>query len=91
MTDNAGMTAPDDHPAEKPPASSGRASLNNSWILTAAGGVIGAYFLVSGALTMRDKHGNGVFALLMAVIVLAVGAVAWMLVRQYRAERAARK
>ncbi|MBG0566403.1 hypothetical protein [Actinoplanes aureus] len=98
MADTAEVTAIDDD-SEKPqdgaadasPAPAPRKSLNSNWALTVAGGLFGTYYLVSGALLLRDKHGNGVFALLMTGIVLVVGLIAVLLFRSYRAERAARK
>ncbi|KHD77882.1 hypothetical protein [Actinoplanes utahensis] len=76
---------PPETPAEPP-----RKPANNSWILTAGGGLIGVYFLVNGALMIRDEHGDGIFALLMAGIVVLVTTLAVFMFKTYRAERAPR-
>ncbi|MEU4425671.1 hypothetical protein AB0F81_34040 [Actinoplanes sp. NPDC024001] len=80
------MTSNDDdsQPARRKP-------LSSSWALTVAAGLFGTYYLVSGALTLREKYGNGLFALVMAAIVTVVSVIAVMLVKTYRTERAARK
>ena len=79
---------PQDSPAEPPPP---RKRLTSSWTLTVAAALFGAYYLVSGALILREKHGNGVFALLMAGIVAIVGVVGVLLFKAYRAERASQR
>ena len=104
MADTAGVTSIDDNSPQPPdsrpqppdsraaasPEPAPRKPLNSSWAFTAAGGLFGAYFLISGALMVREKHGNGVFALLVAGILLAVAAFAGLLLRSSRADRAAR-
>ncbi|HWS33847.1 MAG TPA: hypothetical protein VN408_14040 [Actinoplanes sp.] len=64
-----------------------RKPLNSSWIFPIGGGLIGAYFLINGALGVRETQGNVVFALLMAGIVVIVGVLGTLLFRSYRAER----
>lgn len=89
MADTAGVTSNDDTPQQ--PAEPARKPLNNSWIFTVGGALIGAYFLINGAFMVRDKHGDGIFALLMAGIIVVVTAVGVLLFRTYRAERATRE
>jgi len=89
MADTAGVTSNDDAP--KPPAEPARKPLNSSWLFTVGGAAIGAYFLISGAFMIRDKHGDGIFTVLMAVIAVLVTVIAVFMFRTYRAERAARK
>ena len=93
MADTAGVTPSDDSPKplDGPAEAAPRKPLNNSWLFPVAGGLFGVYFLVSGALMIREKHGNGPFALLMAAIVVVVAAIAVPLYRTYRAQRAARR
>ncbi|WP_328474960.1 hypothetical protein OHA21_16755 [Actinoplanes sp. NBC_00393] len=81
---------PQDGPAETP-ARAPRKLLNNSWVLTVAACCFATYYLVSGALILRDKHGNGWFALIMTGIVAVVGVISVLLFKQFQAERAARK
>ncbi|BBH68486.1 hypothetical protein ACTI_51710 [Actinoplanes sp. OR16] len=76
----------DDQPEPAP-----KKPLINSLLFTALGGLVGVYFLVDGALMVRDKHGNGVFALLMAAIVVIVGVLGTLILKSYLAERAARR
>ncbi|RAK35548.1 hypothetical protein B0I29_10921 [Actinoplanes lutulentus] len=88
MADTAPVTSTDDNaqPEEKQ-----RKPFNTGWALPVAGLLFGAYFLVSAALTLREKHGNGLFALLIAGIVIIVGGIGAVLFRTYRAEKAAQK
>jgi hypothetical protein len=90
MTDTSEVTSPEpqDSPAgtrPEPPAP--RKLLNNSWVLTVAACCFATYYLVSGALILREKHGNGVFALVMTGIVAVVGVISVLLFKQFRAER----
>ncbi|MFF0374024.1 hypothetical protein [Actinoplanes missouriensis] len=78
-------------PQDTSPEPAPRKPLNSSWVFTVAGGLVGVYFLVSGAWMFRDKYGDGVFALMMTAIVLATGTIGYLLFKTWRAERAARK
>ncbi len=92
MADTSGVTSINNDSATPPDASpepAARKPLNNSWGFPVVGGLFGAYFLVSGALMLREKHGNGVFALLMAGIVVILGVLGGVLYRTWRASRAA--
>ncbi|WP_430787880.1 hypothetical protein [Actinoplanes sp. G11-F43] len=76
------MTDKNDSPEPAP-----RKSLTSGWIFPIGGGVIGAYFLINGALSVRESQGNGVFALLMTVIVVFLAVLGTMIYRTYRADR----
>ncbi|MEU4690811.1 hypothetical protein [Actinoplanes sp. NPDC023714] len=76
----------DDAAAEPAP----KKPLLNSWIFTALGGAVGAYFLISGALGVREKEGDGVFAILVAGIVVIVAAFAFLMYRSYKSDKAAK-
>lgn len=78
----AGSPRPDGQAGPAP-----RKPLNSSWIFPIGGGLIGAYFLINGALGVRETQGNVVFALLMAGIVVVLGVLGTLLFRSYRAER----
>lgn len=91
MTANDDSPQPQDGSAEATPEPARRKPLNSSWVLTVAAGLFGVYYLVSGALILREKHGNGVFALVMTGIVVVVAVLGGLLLKSYRAERAARK
>ncbi|GLY08154.1 MULTISPECIES: hypothetical protein [Actinoplanes] len=82
---------PSDGRTETPPEPAPKAPLNASWIFPVGGGVIGLYFLVSGALSVRDKHGDGMFALLMAAIVIVAAVLGTWMLRTWRADRARRE
>ena len=100
MADTALVTSNDDSlkpqdtptdPAPAPAAPAPRKPLTNGWLFPVLGGLVGAYFLISGALGIRETQGNGVFALLVAGIVVLAGAFAAVMFRSYQKERAAKK
>ncbi|WP_229073318.1 hypothetical protein [Actinoplanes sp. DH11] len=88
---NEDAREPQDGRTGAAPEPAPRKPLNSSWGFTVAGGLIGAYFLISGALMVRDKHGNGVFALLMTAVLVLVAVFALLLFRSYQKEKAARE
>ncbi|MBO3743497.1 hypothetical protein [Actinoplanes flavus] len=79
----------DDSP--EPRDTGARKPLNSSWVFTLAGLVAGAYFMINGAVMLREKHGDGVFALVVAGTVAVVAVIGGVMLRAYLAERAARK
>lgn len=68
----------------------GSKSLTNGWIFPIGGGLIGAYFLINGALSVRESQGDLVFALLMAGIVLILAVLGTVMFRTYRSDRESR-
>ncbi|MBW6437231.1 hypothetical protein KZ829_26195 [Actinoplanes hulinensis] len=85
--DTRAETVPE--PAEPEPAA--RKPLNSSWVFTLAGLIAGAYFMINGALMLREKQGDGVFALIITGTVVVVAVIGGVLLKSYLAERAARK
>ncbi|MEV0902220.1 hypothetical protein [Actinoplanes sp. NPDC049802] len=82
---------PQDAPAGTGPEPAARKPLNNSWVFTLAGLVAGAYFMIDGAVMLREKHGDGLFALLIAGTVVIVAVIGGFLLKWYLAERAAQR
>ncbi|GAA0456640.1 hypothetical protein Aca07nite_51750 [Actinoplanes capillaceus] len=97
MADTADVTSinddskPQDTGADAVPEAPARKPLNNSWVFTLAGLIAGAYFMVNGAMMLREKQGDGVFALIIAGTVVVVAVIGGVLLKSYLAERAARK
>ena len=96
MADTAGVTSNDDNaaqpattPADSAPGRAPRKAFINSWLFPVAGGLCGAYFLISGALMVREKHGNGTFVLLVTGIVALVAVIGVLIHRSTRTKRPA--
>ncbi|MBB4751097.1 hypothetical protein [Actinoplanes lobatus] len=82
---------PPDTQAKAGPDPADRKALNSRWVFTLAGLIAGAYFMVNGAMMLREKHGDGVFALIIAGTVVVVGVIGGVMLKSYLTERAARK
>ncbi|MDR6316089.1 hypothetical protein [Actinoplanes couchii] len=72
------MTDSPKPPAEKKPS---------NWIFPIGGGLVGAYFLIKGAFSVRETQGDVIFALLMAGIVVLLGGLGFVMYRTWRADR----
>ncbi|SDT80919.1 hypothetical protein [Actinoplanes derwentensis] len=81
MTDSS---QPPNDSADPTPAPAPRKPRSGNWIFPIGGGVVGAYFLINGALGVRETQGNGVFALMMAGIVILLGVLGTAIYRSYR-------